>query len=31
MRAVFYPAVFGWIGLGVWIVELRDRLARLSK
>ena len=29
MRAVFYPAVFGWIGIGLWIVELRVRLSRL--
>jgi heme exporter protein C len=31
MRGVFYPAVLGWIGIGMWIVELRDRLARLTK
>jgi heme exporter protein C len=31
MRAVFYPAVFGWIGIGLWIVELRVRLSRLTK
>ncbi|MEY3941558.1 MAG: hypothetical protein RIR07_444 [Bacteroidota bacterium] len=31
MRAVFYPAVLGWIGIGMWIVELRVRLARLAK
>ena len=31
MRAVFYPAVLGWIGIGIWIVELRVRLTRLSK
>ena len=31
MRAVFYPAVFGWIGIGLWVVELRVRLSRLSK
>lgn len=26
MRIVFYPAVIGWIMLGVWIVNLRYRL-----
>ena len=31
MRAVFYPAVFGWIGIGLWVVELRVRLSRLIK
>ncbi len=31
MRAVFYPAVFGWSGIGLWIVELRVRLSRLTK
>jgi len=31
MRTVFYPAVLGWIGIGLWIVELRVRLTRLSK
>lgn len=31
MRAVFYPAVFGWIGIGLWVVELRVRLSRLTK
>lgn len=30
MRAVFYPAVFGWIGIGLWVVELRVRLSRLT-
>ena len=31
MRAVFYPAVFGWIGIGLWVVELRVRLSRFTK
>jgi len=31
MRAVFYPAVLGWIGIGLWMLELRDRLARLTQ
>ena len=30
MRAVFYPAVLGWILLGLWFVQLRVRL-RLIK
>ena len=25
MRMVFYPAVLGWIGLGIWILNLRVR------
>ncbi len=29
MRLVFYPAVAGWILLGVWLLELRVRIARL--
>ncbi len=31
LRAVFYPAVLGWILLGVWMCELRDRAARLTE
>jgi heme exporter protein C len=30
LRAVFYPAVLGWIGLGLWAWQLRLRLARLQ-
>ncbi|TND05893.1 MAG: heme exporter protein C [Bacteroidetes bacterium] len=31
MRLVFYPAVFGWILLGVWLMSQRVRLARISE
>ena len=30
MRMVFYPAVLGWIGLGIWIMMLRVRLENLK-
>ena len=30
MRYVFYPAVAGWILLGVWILSLRTRIAKLE-
>ena len=30
MRMVFYPAVIGWIMLGVWIVNLRLRLRTIK-
>lgn len=30
MRMVFWPAVFGWILLGIWISELKIRLAMLE-
>ena len=30
MRMVFYPAVLGWILVGLWIATLRVRLARLN-
>lgn len=30
LRAVFYPAVLGWILLGVWMFNLRVRAARLA-
>ena len=30
MRMVFYPAVLGWIGLGIWIMTLRVRLENLK-
>ncbi len=29
MRAVFYPAILGWTGLGFWIANLRIRYQRL--
>jgi heme exporter protein C len=31
MRMVFYPAVVGWILLGVWIASLRTRLTTLTE
>lgn len=30
LRAVFYPAVLGWIGLACWAYFLTDRTARLN-
>ncbi|MBK0404501.1 cytochrome c biogenesis protein CcsA [Adhaeribacter sp. BT258] len=30
MRLIFYPAVLGWIGLGIWILNLRVRLENLK-
>lgn len=30
MRLVFYPAVLGWILLGIWIASLRIRLRKLT-
>ncbi|MBI1183981.1 ABC transporter permease [bacterium] len=30
MRLVFYPAVIGWIMLGVWIVSLRVRIRNIK-
>ncbi len=30
LRMVFYPALLGWILLGVWIVELRVRIKHLQ-
>ncbi len=30
MRTVFYPAVLGWILLGVWIASLRFRMRKLE-
>jgi len=30
MRMVFYPAVLGWIGLGIWILNLRVRFENLK-
>ena len=29
LRIVFYPAVAGWVMLGIWMVDLRTRTARL--
>ena len=29
MRTVFYPAMIGWILLGVWILQLRIRLSKI--
>lgn len=31
MRAVFYPAVLGWILFGIWIVQIKLRMYRISK
>lgn len=31
MRLVFYPAVIGWILLGVWIMTLKVRIAKLKR
>lgn len=31
MLLVFYPAVFGWILIGVWIMTLRVRLEKLKR
>lgn len=30
MRAVFYPAVLGWILIGAWIANLRTRIKKLE-
>lgn len=30
LRMVFYPAVIGWIGMSVWIFQIRTRLGRLN-
>jgi heme exporter protein C len=30
MRLVFYPAVLGWIILGIWISQLRFRIKSLE-
>lgn len=30
LRMVFYPAVLGWIGLSIWIFQLKYRLHRLK-
>ena len=31
MRLVFYPAIIGWILLGVWMMNIRIRLAKLQQ
>jgi len=31
LRAVFYPAVIGWIALGYWMYNVRYRMAQLQK
>ncbi|QEC52841.1 heme exporter protein C [Anseongella ginsenosidimutans] len=30
LRAVFYPAVLGWILLGIWIMQIRLRIRKLE-
>lgn len=30
MRAVFYPAVLGWLGMSVWLFQIKYRMARLN-
>jgi heme exporter protein C len=30
MRLVFYPAVLGWIGIAVWIMNIRFRIRKLE-
>lgn len=29
LRMVFYPAVMGWIGISLWILQIRIRMARI--
>ena len=31
LRVIFYPAVMGWVLLGVWMFNLRNRAARLNE
>lgn len=31
LRMVFYPAVFGWIGLSIWILTLRLRIQKIKE
>lgn len=31
LRVVFYPAVAGWVLLGLWLYDLRERTARLAE
>jgi heme exporter protein C len=30
MRMVFYPAVLGWILIGVWVMQIRVRLLEIT-
>lgn len=30
MRLVFYPAVIGWIGIAVWIMQIRYRIRKIE-
>lgn len=30
MRMVFYPAVIGWIGVSLWIYQIRERIAKIN-
>jgi heme exporter protein C len=30
MRMVFYPAVIGWILMGVWVMQIRVRLLEIT-
>ncbi len=30
LRVVFYPAVIGWIGMGMWILQIRNRISKLK-
>lgn len=30
MRMIFYPAIIGWIGMAVWIFQVKYRLAKLN-
>jgi heme exporter protein C len=31
MRTVFYPAVLGWILLGVWMMTLKIRIEKIKR
>lgn len=30
MRMVFYPAVLGWVLMGVWVMQIRVRLLEIT-
>ena len=30
MRMIFYPAVIGWIGISLWVFEIKNRMERLK-
>ena len=30
MRMVFYPAVIGWVLMGVWVMQIRVRLLEIT-